>query len=235
MVGGRLETLECSVCGGTAFVHDRVLWDTLIAEWQLSPEEADYIDRQQGTHCTVCSSNLRSIALANAIRASVGTTLILREFVLHPAAQLLRVLEINEAGSLSPVLRSLAGHTLASYPQTDIHALPDRDGTFDLVVHSDTLEHVSHPVHALTECRRVLKPSGSLCFTVPTVVGRLSRSREGLPKSYHGSAETDRDDFVVHTEFGADVWAYVVRAGFAEVSLYSVEYPCALALSARRA
>jgi YHS domain-containing protein len=45
----------------------------------------------------------------------------------------------------------------------------------------------------LTECRRVPRPGGVLCFTVPIVVGRLSRRREGLAKSFHGTA-TDTPD-----------------------------------------
>ncbi len=115
-----------------------------------------------------------------------------------------------------------------------MHALPYPDGSFDVVVHSDTLEHVPNPLHALGECRRVLKPGGALCFTVPVIVGRLTRSREGLPKSYHGNPEESGDDFVVHTEFGADFWSFPVRAGFAEVRLYSVEHPAAIAMAAFR-
>lgn len=226
--------LVCTVCGNQEFVHDRVLWEALIAEWQLSPREADYVDRQQGMHCTVCSANLRSIALADAVRASVGTTLTLGEFASGSSARSLALLEINEAGSLSPVLACMPGRTLACFPDIDMHALPYGPESFDLVVHSDTLEHVAQPIRALAECRRVLKAGGSLCFTVPTIVGRLTRSRAGLPKSYHGTSETARDDFLVHTEFGADVWSYVIEAGFSAVSLHSVAYPCALALSARR-
>jgi len=224
----------CTVCGGQEFDHTQVLWDALIAQWQLGPDEADYVDRQQGTHCIACGANLRSIALADAIRASVGTPLTLGEFVATPPAQSLRLLEINEAGSLGPILRRLPGHTLACYPQVDIHALPYEQATFDLVVHSDTLEHVAHPIRALAECRRVLKPGGSLCFTVPTIVGRLTRNRAGLLKSYHGTSETDVDDFLVRTEFGADVWTYVIKAGFTALSIHSVEYPCALAMAANR-
>ena len=226
--------LVCTVCGNQEFVHDRVLWEGLIAEWQLSPREADYVDRQQGTHCTVCSSNLRSIALADAIRASLGTELTLSEFVSASTARSLALLELNEAGSLSPVLERMPGRTLACFPDVDMHALPYSSASFDLVVHSDTLEHVAQPIRALAECRRVLKTGGSLCFTVPTIVGRLTRSRAGLPNSYHGTPETDRDDFLVHTEFGADVWTYVIEAGFSAVSLHSTQYPCALALAARR-
>lgn len=211
-----------------------MLWDKLVTEWQLAPHERSYIDKQQGTCCRACGANLRSIALANAVLAAVGTTLTLTEFVATPDARKLAILEINEAGSLSPVLRQLPGHILAVYPNVDMHDLPYAADSFDLVVHSDTLEHVSDPIRALAECRRVLRPHGSLCLTIPTIIGRLTRSRAGLPKSHHGAVETSADDFVVHTEFGADMWTFLLQAGFSAVLVNTVDFPSALALSARK-
>ena len=40
----------------------------------------------------------------------------------------------------------------------------------DLVVHSDTLEHVKDPAKAIRETYRILKPRGFTCFTVPIVI-----------------------------------------------------------------
>jgi SAM-dependent methyltransferase len=225
--------IQCGVCGGTGFTQRRILWDQLIGQWQLSPAETDYINRQQGKACDQCGANLRSIALANAIRAFLGAKTFLREAALSPRGKDLALLELNEAGSLTPVLKTFGRYVFGAYPEVDIHALPYADGDFDLVVHSDTLEHVMNPVHALTECRRVLKPDGALCFTVPMIVGRMTRSRDGLPNCYHGNPETQTDDLIVQTEFGADTWTYVLEAGFAEVSLHAVEYPAGLAFLAR--
>ncbi len=81
--------------------------------------------------------------------------------------------------------------------------LPDE--SVDVVVHSDTLEHVPEPLQALRECRRVLKTGGHLFYTVPLVVGRLTRSRSGLAPSYHGTRAAGAvDDYRVQTEYGAD-------------------------------
>lgn len=227
--------LRCSVCGGSDFTHKKVLWDKLIIEWELDPQEADYIDRQQGTCCTDCGSSLRSIALADAIRACVDTDLILLDWVETHAARSLRVLEINEAGNLSWVLRRLPRHILGKYPDVDMMALPFEDGCFDLVIHSDTLEHVPDPLQGLRECRRVLSTDGGgLCFTVPMVVGRLSRSRAGLPLSYHGGENTEAGDWSVKTEFGADAWSYIFEAGFDMVATHAVGFPTATSLQARR-
>ncbi len=172
--------------------------------------------------------------MANALRAFLGAEQFLLEVVISEQLSKLSVLEINEAGMLSPLLQQFGGYVYAAYPAVDIHALPYEDCTFDVVLHSDTLEHVENPVHALVECRRVLKAGGALCFTVPTIVGRMSRSREGLPKSFHGAATTTVNDYVVQTEFGADVWTYVLEAGFSEVSIHSVEYPAGIAFLARK-
>jgi len=225
--------MQCSVCGGTSFTCRPVLWDGLINEWQLSAPEAAYIDRQQGEACDQCGTNLRSIALANAVRAYLGTEQLLKDAIHSPAGRRLSILEINEAGKLTPYLKQFGRYVFGAYPEVDMHAIPYASGTFDMVIHSDTLEHVPNFVHALEECRRVLKPGGALCYTVPTIVGRMTRDRTGLSKSYHGNPETATDDLVVQTEFGADAWTYPMMAGFSDVSIHAVGYPAATAIMAR--
>jgi SAM-dependent methyltransferase len=224
--------LRCSVCGGTAFTRRAVLWDSLIAEWQISRAEADYIDRQQGESCNACGANLRSIALADAVRSFLGTRAPLREAAQSAAGRALSLLEINEAGTLTPVLRQFGGYVFGAYPELDMHAIPYPAGVFDLVIHFDTLEHIPNPVHALSECRRVLKPGGALCFTVPIIVGRMSRDRNGLPRSFHGGPSSAPDDLLVRTEFGADAWTYVMAAGFNRVTIHATSYPAATAFAA---
>ena len=66
--------MQCTVCGGVNFNQSDVLWDELIKDWQLNPIEIEYINRQQGKFCTDCSSNVRSIALANSIRSYLKKT-----------------------------------------------------------------------------------------------------------------------------------------------------------------
>lgn len=233
-VDGVADPLVCSVCGGKVFTETAVLWDVLVAQWQLAPAEREYTDRQQGKTCVECGSNLRSIALASAIQSALNSTLLLKELVASPAVQNLSLLEINEAGNLSSFLRGMPGHQLAAYPAIDMHALPFADESFDFVIHSDTLEHVRQPIRALSECRRVLKTGGWLCFTIPTIVGRMTRSRAGLEPSYHGNPSDTPEDYIVHTEFGADMWTTVLEAGFQNVTINAVEYPAATAMRAQR-
>jgi SAM-dependent methyltransferase len=223
----------CHVCGGRTFEHTPILWPSLIAEWGLTATEADYIDVQQGTHCVSCSSNIRSIALARAIVSYADFPGTLTEFVEDPAHHSLRVLEINEAGTLNPILRRLPRHQLATYPAVDMRSLPFPSAAFDLVVHSDTLEHVPEPERALGECRRMLDAGGALVFTVPVIVGRLSRTRAGLPPSFHGHEASADPGMLVQTEFGADVWVYVTDAGFSRCELIAYRPPSGIAILAR--
>lgn len=225
-------TPTCSICGGTAFSTRKVLWPELIAEWELSQAEVAYIDEQQGRCCEACDANLRVVALGDAVLKAFRSALTLRDFVTMPAAAALRVLDINGAQAISPTLARMPRYVRGNYPEIDMQALRHADGSFDLVVHSDTLEHVPDPVLALKECRRVLAPGGKLCFTVPVVVGRLTRSRAGLGKSYHGDPATSSDDFVVRTEFGSDVWQFLAEAGFSTISVNHVNYPAATAWTA---
>ena len=222
----------CTICGGEAFAARDILWPELIAEWELAPEEAAYINRQQGTSCTQCGANLRQIALGKAVLGAMGAKAPLVDAV--QAGPGLAMLDINGAETISRVLSKLTGYTRVDYPDVDMQAMPYADAVFDLVLHSDTLEHVPDPGKALSECLRVLRPGGHLCFTIPVVVGRMSRNRAGLAPSYHGNPQMSRDDFIVHTEFGADAWTYLARAGFSDIRVHTVEYPAALAWTGRR-
>ena len=225
--------LICSVCDAREFNDTKVLWSELIAEWQLTKAEVDYIDRQQGCHCAACGTNLRGNALGHAIRQAMGTNLGLQAAIQSGAFDNWRVLDLNGLpGGLSVILQSLPHYVRRDFPEIDIHRLPFDDGSFDLVLHSDTLEHVAVPVLALQECRRVLVPGRRLCFTAPIIVGRLTRSRAGLPPSYHGLPGENAGDFIVHHEFGADLWTIVFEAGFSDLAMSQVAYPSGIAISA---
>jgi len=175
---------------------------------------------------------LRSIALAKGILNAYGYKGNLSEFVDSSPITDLKLLEINPAGSLTPVLQRISGHRLVTYPEFDMTKLAIDSSAYDLAVHSDTLEHVDNLASALSECRRVLTSGGRCIFTVPLVVDRLSKSREELPKSFHGNREVTADDYCVHYEFGIDIWKYILKAGFSKMTFHCMEHPAGLALEA---
>lgn len=223
----------CPVCGHREFNFKKVLWRELIEEWELHPHEAAYIDLQQGLRCVNCENNLRSMTLAAAMTRAFGFDGTLEDFCRRDTLiRGLSVIEVNAAGTLSRYLDILPQHELYCFPQLDLQQMSFESDSIDVLIHSDTLEHVPDSQAALTESFRVLKPGGRLLYTVPIVVGRLTRTRSGLPASYHGSAETPRADYTVQTEYGADFWCEIFAAGFREVALTSLIFPASVAISA---
>ena len=88
----------------------------------------------------------------------------------------------RSAGGRLRRLRRQPAH--CDFPAVDMHALPFHGKAFDLIIHSDTLEHVERPVRALEECRRRTTESRppakrvrSLGDAVRTRSGRISRFR----------------------------------------------------------
>jgi SAM-dependent methyltransferase len=241
--------VACAACGWGCFEQRRVLWPALIRAWDLSPDESAYVDRRQGLTCLGCGCNLRAMALAAAVRLALAELLgetrtplrverslraALRRWESAVSLRGVRVLEINRAGQLTPLLAQIPGHRRVEWPAADMRALSEADGAFDLVVHSDTLEHVPDPVAGLRECWRVLGARGLLVFTVPIVVGRLTRSRDGLPDAHHDPRVPPDPGLRVATEYGADAWTHVLRAGFAECRIVGLEYPAGLAMLAAK-
>jgi len=61
-----------------------------------------------------------------------------------------------------------------SFVQGDIHALPFRSNSIDIVLLIDTIEHVSVPSQVIKECYRVLRDGGLLFVAFPPFYGRRS-------------------------------------------------------------
>lgn len=229
LVGWRSRSPQCPACGWTGqFVTKQVLWRELIVQWELSPQWVHWFDQREGCACARCDSSLRSGQLARAItdelRARTGANGSCLGILLDdPRVQALHIAEINSAGSLHqflskcPNLRySEFGSASPDIPSESLMRLSYADSSFDLVVTSETLEHVPDLDTALREIHRVLKPAGAHIFTVPVVWDRpTTRQRasiqngkliHALPPSYHGSRpekETD-GDYLVFYEFGID-------------------------------
>ncbi|OGS99160.1 MAG: hypothetical protein A3F73_03755 [Gallionellales bacterium RIFCSPLOWO2_12_FULL_59_22] len=232
---GKRSVHRCPVCGSGTLDHRTILWKDLIEAWELTPEEANYMGRQQGELCRNCQCNLRSRTLAGAFLDYVGYCGTLQEFCgKSRQARAMHVLEINEAGGLSPWLKRLPNHTLAEFPDVDMQALPYADNRWDIILHSDVLEHISDPILALQQCYRTLKAGGAMIYTIPLIYGRLSRSRRGLPPSYHGTPGIEKSGWIVHTEYGADFWLQPMSAGFRIISLFTLSGPESLAIICRK-
>lgn len=210
---------ECIICGGNEFDFLEVLSKELINDWKLSANEVKYINFQQGFHCKNCKINLRSMTLSKQFMnhfSFEGT------FNLFTENFDKKVLEINQAGGLSPYMKKIKNHILKEYPDIDIENINYSSESFDVIIHSDTLEHIPNTIRALQECKRVLKRGGVMFFTIPIIHNRLTMKRFGMPKSYHGDYEDMHDDLVVFTEYGSDFYMEIIQAGFKEIRLFSL-------------
>jgi SAM-dependent methyltransferase len=230
----------CGTCGFAGKpLHRDVLWPELVAQWELTSQWQRWMNQREGSRCAWCGSSLRSGQLAAAIvqaanRRSGSSASRLAALFRDPRPRALAIAEINSAGNLHrylarcPGLRfSEFGSTAAAVPSEDLMKLSYADASFDLVITSDTLEHVPDIDIALREICRVLKPAGMHVFSVPVVWDRPTRQRATLkdgilthllPASHHGTPQEGKTDFLVFNEFGGD---FVERcaAGGLEVEL----------------
>ncbi len=228
---------RCPACGiRSTLIVAPVLWPQLIAEWELSAEWVHHFDEREGTRCGFCHSSLRDRQLAEGIIETIGIKMrvkarSLRQLCRKPAFRELSIAEINAAGTLHKFLQKLPNLHYSEFnsgpatiPSENLMALSYPDDSFDLVITSETLEHVPDVQRALKEIRRVLKPGGWHVFSVPVHWGRKeTRRRASLENgdlihhfrpSHHGRQGLAASDYLVFYEFGSDFIEVCVQAGF---------------------
>jgi SAM-dependent methyltransferase len=208
----RIDRHGCVQCGCRHFEQNRAICDSLASTWELSVKERRWFDEREGNTCHGCGMSKRVRMLLWSIEKIL------------PNRQDLRVLHLNQINHLSPALQRMgdvvetvyqsqhqSGLTINGYRSEDICRLSFSAEQFDLVVHSETLEHVSDYRRALEEVHRVLRPGGYQAYTIPLLHQRNTRQRiarfqdDGapehlLPPSYHGN----EGEYPVVWEFGID-------------------------------
>jgi SAM-dependent methyltransferase len=200
---------------------------------------AEALARKESSDCAWCGAKLRARRIARVILEvySPGQRLrSLADWVATEAARRLKVAEINKVEGLHDLLRELPllvysdfddpatrSGTAPSAPSEDLTGLSYPDAAFDLVVTSETLEHVPDLSRALAEIRRVLVPGTGLhVFTVPLLpsvprtYSRASVRPDGTveylaPEIRHPGGDVG---YPVFTEFGADFREVLEQAGF---------------------
>jgi predicted HAD superfamily hydrolase/2-polyprenyl-3-methyl-5-hydroxy-6-metoxy-1,4-benzoquinol methylase len=99
------------------------------------------------------------------------------------------------------------------------------DVSFDLLVSNDVFEHVPDIEQALREALRVLKPGGTLLYSVPFDLSAARTVRRAcwqngriehmLPPVYHGNPVADQGSLVFY-DFGWDIIDTCARCGFSD-------------------
>lgn len=222
LVRGRWQ--RCAVCGQRALMlrRPRSIPRKLIAMWGLTPRLAEALIRKETLRCSRCGAKLRARRLAEVL-VELGPRdrgfRSVRDWVASPEVQALRVAEINKVDGLHqellklPHLRYSEFEAQPSVASEDLTRLSYDDESFDIVITSESLEHVPDLAAALGEIRRVLKPGGVHVFTIPllpSVERTFSRARLGAkgeievlvpPLIHHPGGDAG---WVVFTEFGMD-------------------------------
>ncbi len=244
----RDEPGRCSACGhATTFAFNSwVIPDDLRRAWG-EPAVGEAYTRRESMFCRRCCASLRVRRFSDVLLSLYGPGLHSVAALVHdPAFRALDIAEINTIGSMGSLhaqLTRLPGLAFSEYhgPERlgevidgarneDVSRLTYPDASFDLMLSSDTLEHVPDFRAALRESRRVLKPGGRHLFTVPIVASRPTTEERAalgpdgapvhrLPPLYHGrGAGIYRyipvgADMLTFTEFGRDLADHIREAG----------------------
>lgn len=236
---------RCSVCGriGPVLYRRRVIPDRLTEIWGLSPRLAAALARKESSNCAWCGAKLRARRLASVLldlypREDGSRAESVASWVRDRAVRALHVAEINRVDGLHEALARLPFSACSDYEpgrppgwvsvesgvrSEDLTELSYSDCSFDLVVTSESLEHVPDLNAALRELRRVLKPGGRHVFTIPALPGvprtfaRASVRPDGSIEHHGRPIHHPGGDvgYPVFTEFGADFPELLERVGFA--------------------
>ncbi len=209
--------MKCSNCGESLeYKHVYPVDRDLAETWELSSGYLHLFNEREGLICVHCGVNKRAQSLAQAVLVSkygFGASS-LKDWVKEANKRNLKVCELNSCHELHKTLKFLKKLTYAEYgtkTEQNIEKLTYSDSMFDLVLHSETLEHVNDPGAAMDECRRVLRPDGLVIFTTPIIWSRHTRRRATidkgkikylLPASHHGYKT---DDYLVYHEYGSNI------------------------------
>ncbi len=240
-VHGRWET--CVVCGKfrPMLFRRRVIPRRLVELWGLSARLAVALARKESSDCSSCGAKLRARRIAAVILQNfpVGNppapARSIHEWARFQEIARLKIAEINRIEGLHEELAGLPGIQASDYQpgaspgeivagirSEDLTHLTYPEGSFDLVLTSETLEHVPNLAAALDEIGRVLAPGGRHIFTVPQMPGvartfaRIVSRPDGTldhraPRICHPGGDVG---YPVFTEFGADLPEILHSAGF---------------------
>ena len=180
---------------------------------------------ETGVRCVRCAASTVHLSLGQVLRRQIGD---------------LRALSVCELSARGPLVNYLRRHArslaLSEYFAglspgdmrdgvrcEDVQRLTYADASFDLITHTEVLEHVPDDARAFAELHRVLRPGGLMLFTVPLCAGTATIERATLrdgatvhlqAPTYHGDPLRDGASILVFREYGDDIVARLVAAGF---------------------
>lgn len=226
----RLITTALDVLGHP-FIHD---WNVLRNSCNICRKPTPFVattsDEPWLRRCIFCRSTPKYRAIYLTICEHLGADL--EDFVAAGRS-------VYELSTTSPIHRKLAKYP--SYEASgfffdkpfgvkidgriwnqDVQRLSFASESMDVVISSETMEHVRDPWQGFREIWRVLRPGGIHAFTIPyrpnnRTVSRVDISGPAdvyvLPKSYHLDPY-HRESSLVYTDFGNDLVELLEPIGF---------------------
>jgi 2-polyprenyl-3-methyl-5-hydroxy-6-metoxy-1,4-benzoquinol methylase/glycosyltransferase involved in cell wall biosynthesis len=224
----------CVVCGcHSSFRFDpTIITPQLQKAWGIPDNLVEAFNRKESMFCSRCDSSMRIRRLATVLMQTVAeiTGICCKSFVelvRNEEFRGLKIAEINACGALHAYLKD---HPNLCYSEwwvphanpgevhdgvqcEDLQCLTYPDNYFDIILTSETLEHVPEPDKAWHEIYRTLKGGGYHIFTIPVIPWQrqtfqrarvVNGLREDLVQpAYHGASV--EENMFVYTDFGMDV------------------------------
>lgn len=187
-------------------------------------------DEETGIRCLRCGASAVHLSLGWAMHSQQAVDVFGDVYELSSRGPLVEWLRRRSATlTLSEYFDDVApGIALRGLRCEDVQALSFPDASFDLITHTEVLEHVPDDAAGLRELFRVLRPGGAMFFTVPlhaapATVERAVR-RDGrlvhlLPPTYHGDRLRGPAAVLCFRDYGPDLLDRVRCAGFHPVAL----------------
>jgi len=248
---------RCPVCGALLItVYRPVLSRSLADQWNLNENWANYLNRREGEICISCGSSVRVRQLAKTLAFWVNKSSQARICETSAGIRALpleniSIAEINSCGSMHKWISNFGNVSYSEFNpidksirHEDILALSYASESFNIVLHSDTLEHVFDIDRALIEIWRILKPGGVSIFSIPIVRdGRPTIARVSLQNgellhnklpSYHGGSYQTTRQYLVCYEFGEDFIPRLKNHGFQVTLIEGAGNPMAVTFIAQK-
>jgi SAM-dependent methyltransferase len=176
-------TSECPICGKSA-------------EFSALDDFWHGRDGLASVDCPLNSCVTRERALAYVLNGLYGGNLTsLRIHESSPAARGLSVWLKKNCSNYTQTgyfPEQAAGTMIEHIRNENLERQTFPDSSFDLVIHTDVMEHLFNPFAALREIYRTLAQDGICCFTAPTYWDRLQSTQVAF-KSDDGSIQTEGD------------------------------------------
>ena len=183
-----------------------------------------------GIRCGQCSAGVVQISMGWALRE------------LEPSLGSLRVCELSAQGAIASFVQDnaksvalseyyegvLPGSLHGNVRCEDVQRLTYPADTFDLVTHTEVLEHVPNDRLAFRELLRVLRPGGRTIFTVPVHGGdkTLERARlenghiQYLQEAVYHTDPLRAEGILAYRDYGRDILGRLMDAGFVNAHFY---------------